>query len=356
MHQVEKILITEESTLRSAMLYIDRGAKGIVLVVDKSRHLIATLTDGDLRRAVLAGLSLELPVADLIQRFHTQGKPGPISLPVNSAKDSIVREMKARSIRQVPLVDEDGRVVDLAVLDELVEEPPGLVHAVVMAGGFGKRLMPLTAQIPKPLLRVGDRPLIDRLMEQLKQAGVSKVNVSTHYKAEQISTHLGDGEAFGIPVEYVAEEQPMGTAGGLSLISGEEPLLVINGDILTGLDFRSLLNFHFEHHAEMTVAVREYRFDVPYGVVETDGVNVTGVTEKPTLKFFVNAGIYLISSSARQLIPSGQKFDMPELIDKVVQRGGKVISFPVWEYWLDIGRHEDYQRAQEDVRRIEARQ
>lgn len=356
MFQVEKILITEESTLRSAMLCIDRGAKGIALVVNEDRHLIATLTDGDLRRAVLAGLSLDLPVADLIHRYRSQGKPSPVSLPVSSTNELIVREMKLRSIRQVPLVDNDGRVVDLAMLDELVDAPPGLVHAVVMAGGYGKRLMPLTAEIPKPLLRVGDRPLIDRLMEQLKQAGVSKVNISTHYKAEQISTHLGDGEAFGIPVDYVAEDQPMGTAGGLSLISGEEPLLVINGDILTGLDFRALLNFHFEHSADMTVAVREYGFDVPYGVVETDGVNVTGVTEKPTLKFFVNAGIYLVSTSARQLVPPGQKFDMPELIDKVVKKGGKVISFPVWEYWLDIGRHEDYQRAQEDVHQIGARQ
>jgi dTDP-glucose pyrophosphorylase len=352
MQQLDKILATEESSLRAAMVCIDRGAKGIALVVDEHRRLIATLTDGDLRRAVLAGLNLDLPVATLLEKIRSQGKQGPITLPINSTKEAIIGEMKARAIRQIPLVDEQGRVIELAVLDELVGEPTAPVHAVVMAGGYGKRMMPLTADTPKPMLRVGDRPLIERLVQQLKQAGVSRVNISTHYKAEQISAHLGNGEAFGIEVGYVSEDHPLGTAGGLSLISGDNPLLVINGDILTALDFRALLNFHFEHGAEMTVAVREYGFDVPYGVVETDGVKVTGITEKPRVKLFVNAGIYLVSSSARDLIPSGQSFDMPQLIDVLVKKGGKVISFPVWEYWLDIGRHEDYERAQKDVQQM----
>lgn len=352
MHLLEKILATEESSLRAAMVCVDRGAKGIALVVDEHRHLIATLTDGDLRRAVLAGLNLDLPIATLLEKIRSQGKHAPITLPINSTKDAIIGEMKTKAIRQIPLVDEQGRVIELAVLDELVEEPTAPVHAVVMAGGYGKRMMPLTADTPKPMLRVGDQPLIERLVQQLKQAGISKVDISTHYKAEQISAHLGNGDAFGIEVGYVSEDHPLGTAGGLSLISGDDPLLVINGDILTALDFRALLNFHFEHRAEMTVAVREYGFDVPYGVVETDGVNVTAITEKPTVKFFVNAGIYLVSSSARQLIPSGQPFDMPQLIDILVKSGGKIISFPVWEYWLDIGRHEDYERAQKDVQQM----
>jgi len=356
MQQLEKILTTEQSSLRTAMVCIDRGTKGIALVVDEQRRLIATLTDGDLRRAVLGGMNLDLPIATLLGKIRSQGKHGPITLPIDSAKKTIIAEMRARAIRQIPLVDEQGRVIELAVLDELVGEPHGPVHAVVMAGGYGKRMLPLTADTPKPMLRVGDRPLIERLVQQLKQAGISRINISTHYKAEQISAHLGNGEAFGIEVGYVSEDHPLGTAGGLSLISGDDPLLVINGDILTALDFRSLLNFHFEHGAEMTVAVREYLFDVPYGVVETDGVNVTAITEKPTVKLFVNAGIYLVSSAARNLIPSSQPFDMPQLIDILVKTSGKVISFPIWEYWLDIGRHEDYERAQKDVQQIQVAQ
>jgi dTDP-glucose pyrophosphorylase len=356
MELIEKILTSEKASLRTAMTCIDRGAKGIALVVDEQKRLVATLTDGDLRRAVLAGFGLDFPIATLLEKLRAQNKSNPITLPMGSARETIIKEMKAQAVRQIPLVDEQGRVIELAVLDALVGEPHVPVHAVVMAGGYGKRLMPLTANTPKPMLRVGEQPLIERLVQQLKQAGIARVNISTHYKEDQISAHFGNGDAFGIEVEYVSEEQPLGTAGGLSLVSGDDPMLVINGDILTALDFRALLNFHFEHSAEMTVAVREYGFDVPYGVVDTDGLHVTAVTEKPTVKFFVNAGIYLISPSARKLIPSGQHFDMPQLIDLLVKAGGKVISFPVWEYWLDIGRHEDYEQAQEDVRRMGGRQ
>ena len=331
---------------------IDRGAKGIALVVDDGRCLIATLTDGDLRRAVLAGVDLNLPVATFIEKLRSQGKIRPITLPVGSTREAIIGTMRTDSVRQIPLVDEQGRVCELAVLDELVGDPQPPVHAVVMAGGYGKRLMPLTADTPKPLLQIGDRPLIQRLVQQLKQAGISKVNISTHYKGDQISENLGNGEALGVDLVYVSESRPLGTAGGLSLVSGDDPLLVVNGDILTALDFRALFNFHFEHAAEMTVAVREYGFEVPYGVVETNGVDVTGITEKPAVKFFVNAGIYLISPSARRLIPPAQRFDRPEFIDLLMKNGRRVISFPVWEYWLDIGRPEDYKQAQEDAQRL----
>ncbi|HEY3974981.1 MAG TPA: nucleotidyltransferase family protein [Candidatus Sulfotelmatobacter sp.] len=349
MEFIEKICTTEKASLREVMACIDRGAKGIALVVDERKRLIATLTDGDLRRAVLAGIGLDFPVATLIAKRRTQDNRNPITLPQGSPKDAILSEMKARAVRQIPLVDGDGCVLELAVLDDLVAERHAPVHAVVMAGGLGARLMPLTADTPKPMLPVGEQPLIDRLVHQLKQAGIARINISTNYKGDQISAHFGKGEAFGIEVECVTEDQPLGTAGSLSLVSGNDPLLVINGDILTALDFRAFLDFHFEHAAAMTVAVREYGFDVPYGVVETDGLHVTAVTEKPTVKFFVNAGIYLISPSARALIPSGQHFDMPQLIDILVQSRSKVVSFPVWEYWLDIGRHEDYERAQHDV-------
>lgn len=352
MRLIEKILTNEQASLRSVMTCIDRGAKGIALVVDEQKRLVATLTDGDLRRAVLSGLGLDLSVANLIERLRSQNKCNPVTLPEGSTRETIIGEMKTRAVRQIPLVDEQGRVIELAVLDELVGAPHAPVHAVVMAGGYGKRLMPLTANTPKPMLRVGEQPLIERLVQQLKQAGIARVNISTHYKGDQISAHFGNGEAFGIEVEYVSEDRPLGTAGALSLVSGDDPLLVINGDILTGLDFRSLLDFHFEQAAEMTVAVREYGFDVPYGVVDTDGLHVTAVTEKPTIKFFVNAGIYLVSPSAREFVPSGQHFDMPQLIDTLVKAGASVISFPIWEYWLDIGRQADFEQAQQDVRRM----
>ncbi len=352
MIDLQKILLRETTTLRDALRGIDLGAKGIALVVDDQQRLITTLTDGDMRRAVLAGANLDNKVSDLLVTLRAQKKAAPVTLPVGSSREIILQAMRANSVRQIPLVNADGRVHDLAVLDDLATEPSTKLQAVVMAGGYGKRLLPLTADLPKPMLRVGDRPIIERVVEQLKQAGISRVNISTHYKAEQILSHFGNGADFGVAVEYVSEESPLGTAGALALVSGDEPLLVINGDILTSLDFRSLRDFHFEHNADMTVAVREYGFDVPYGVVDTNGVEVTAITEKPTVKFFVNAGIYLVSPTARDFIPAGQRFDMPQLIEKLVQDGRKVISFPVWEYWLDIGRQEDFERAQNDARAI----
>ncbi len=352
MADLRNILVRETVTLRDVMASIDRGAKGIALVVDGENRLLATLTDGDLRRAVLAGLGLDVGVSQLLDRLRSTGRLRPVTLPAGSSRETIISEMRTRVVRQIPLVDEQGGVTDLAVLDELVGEPHQPLHAVVMAGGYGKRLMPLTADTPKPMLRVGEQPLIERLVDQLKRAGIARVNISTHYQADKISEHFGKGKAFGVEVECVSEEQPLGTAGALALIQGNEPLLVINGDILTALDFRALRNFHFEHGADMTVAVREYGFDVPYGVVDTDGLHITGVTEKPSVKFFVNAGIYLVSPSAREFVPAGERFDMPQLIDKLVKAGRKVISFPVWEYWLDIGSQEDFERAQEDVQRM----
>ena len=224
MQLVDKILVTEQASLRDVMACIDRGAKGIALVVDEEKRLVATVTDGDLRRAVLGGVALDLPIGHLIQRLRSQNKPAPFTLPAGSTRDVVVAAMRAKAIRQIPLVDQQGRVNELMVLDELVADPHTAIHAVVMAGGYGKRLMPLTAETPKPMLRVGDRPVIERLVEQLKQAGIARVNISTHYKAEQISAHFGNGAAFGVEVEYVSEARPLGTAGALSLIPGNEPL------------------------------------------------------------------------------------------------------------------------------------
>lgn len=354
MQHLKRITVTEEALIRDVMSCIDRGAKGIAIVVDSQDHLIAALTDGDMRRAVLSGMSLDNPVKNLLSTLREQGKIHPVTLPAGTPYQEIVRVMAKHSVRQIPLLDESGRVVDLAVIDDLIASTDEPWRAVVMAGGYGTRLMPLTAETPKPMLKVGDEPLIERLVKQIKQAGITRVNISTHYQGDKIARHFGNGEAFGIEVEYVPEERPLGTAGALSMVQGNEPLLVINGDILTRLDFRALRNFHFEHNADMTVAVREYRFDVPYGVIEADGVAVTGVTEKPTVKFFVSAGIYLISSSARQFVPSGKYFDMPQLIQTLIAAGRTVIRFPIWEYWLDIGRQEDFERAQIDIENMGA--
>jgi len=212
-------------------------------------------------------------------------------------------------------------------------------------------LKPLTDDIPKPLLPVGDRPLLEIIVQQLREAGIQKLHLSTHHLENQITEHFGDGSDFSVEISYLKEDLPMGTAGALGLMEvSDQPLLVINGDILTNLDFRAMLDFHQDHQAVMTIAAKPFRVTVPYGVLETSGVSVTGVTEKPELDFFVNAGIYLLSPEAQRGIPTGHKFDMTDLIKQLIDDGRPVISFPVQEYWLDIGNAEAYQQAQADKR------
>jgi NDP-sugar pyrophosphorylase family protein len=199
------------------------------------------------------------------------------------------------------------------------------------------------------MLPVGDRPLLERIVHQLRDAGIRRINVTTHYRADAIARHFGDGSAFGVELRYVSEEQPLGTAGALGLVDSDDPILVMNGDILTSVDFRAMHRFHDEHEASLTVAVRPYEVSVPYGLVELDRDRVVGIHEKPVVKGFLNAGIYLIGPEARRLVAAGERLEMTQLIDRVVAAGQRVIGFPLREYWLDIGHPNDYEQALADA-------
>lgn len=340
------LLVQPTAALEECMRTIDKNGRGVALVVDAERRLLGTLTDGDLRRAVLARLDLSLPASTLLR-----DKAPSITQPVGTPDPAVLQLMRERRIRHLPLVDADGRVEALALLEELLpaDRP---AQAVVMAGGLGSRLMPLTRETPKPMLPVGDRPIMQRIIEQLRESGVRRVNVSAHYLPERISEHFGDGSAYGVDIEYVREDSPLGTAGAIGLLDDpRDPILVVNGDIVTRLDFRALLTFHREQRADLTVAVRKYKVQVPYGVVECEGARVLGIVEKPLIEHYVNAGIYVLEPSVRAHIPPGKRFDMPDLISALVARGGVVASFPVWEYWVDIGQLDDYERAKADAAR-----
>jgi dTDP-glucose pyrophosphorylase/CBS domain-containing protein len=343
------LVVSETCTIREVISCIDRNGKGIAIVLDGDNRLIATVTDGDIRRAILAGLDVDLPVRELLHR-RTNTPHGPITAPVGTADTTLLHMMAETTVRHIPLVDEDNRVVDVALLSELVKEYELPLRAVVMAGGFGTRLRPLTEDLPKPMLPLGSRPLLELIVEQLRDAGIRQLNVATHYKGEMISEHFKDGQDFGVDIRYVKENQPLGTVGALSLLEeSEEPLLVINGDILTRVDFRAMLNFHREHNADLTVAVRQYELRVPYGVVDTDGVAVRGILEKPVVKQFINAGIYLLNPAVRRMIPNDQPYDIPDLIQLLLKDGRHVVCFPIREYWLDIGEAEQYDQAKLDV-------
>lgn len=341
--RLKAAIIAPETSITEAMAQLDRAATGVLMVCDEDRHLLGLLTDGDFRRAILK----RTPFSEQCTTIATSN---PVVAPVSVSLSEALRLMNEYDIGQLPVVDAEGRVHRLILSQDIVPNRELALSAVVMAGGFGKRLLPLTETVPKPMLPVGGKPLLELTIAQLKRAGIKDVNVTTHYLPEAITDHFGTGETFGVHLNYVKEEHPLGTAGGIKLLKQfEGTMLVINGDILTGAPFAAMLDYHRAYHADLTVGVRKYEVQVPFGVIECDDVHVKGLEEKPSLSFFINAGTYLIEPSVRDFIPAGLRFDMTDLISKLIEAGRVVVSFPIMEYWLDMGRHEDYAKAQQDV-------
>lgn len=346
---LNKHCLPQDSDIRRCIQALNQGEKGIVLVVDQQGRLQGTVTDGDVRRGILAGLTLEAPVQKLLAAKAKSSYAQPVTAPLGSERGLLLRLMRQHSIRQVPLVDDRGRVADLVAMADLMPDSEAPVQAVIMAGGFGKRLRPMTQDLPKPMLPVGGRPLMEHIVEQLKDAGVRRVHVTTHYLPEKIQDHFGDGSQFGVDLSYLCEETPLGTAGSLGLMPPpQDTILVINGDILTRVDFSAMLAFHREQEALITVGVRKLDLAVPYGVVEGEGGFVTRLEEKPTLSLFVNAGVYLLEPQAFEYLHRGQPLDMTDLIQLGLAEGERVASFPIIEYWLDIGNPADYKKAQDE--------
>ena len=252
----------------------------------------------------------------------------------------------------IPLVDR-GKLVGLETQKSLNSMPVKKGNPVfIMAGGFGKRLRPLTNNCPKPMLKLDKRPMLEILLTRFVNLGFSNFYISTHYMPEVISDYFGDGSKWNVKIQYVYEKYPLGTGGALGLLPddvGDLPIILINGDILTTVDFVKILDFHEKNTAEATLCVRKYEYQVPYGVVSGDGLNVKSMEEKPTHEFFVNAGIYVVNREVKNLCERGEHMDMPRVLEKLVTNAKEVLMFPVHEYWLDIGRPDDYRRAQIDV-------
>ena len=331
--------------MREAIACLDSSRLGIVLIVSDDGMLRGTITDGDARRFVLAGSDLEKGVEAVLDGKKGTHFEHPIIGSAGGSRDDWWSLLKKYSVLHLPIVDSEGRVSGLVTRIEFEPaRPPG--SAVIMAGGFGTRLHPLTEETPKSMLPVGDRPLLEIMIEQLRNVGVGRVHLATHHQSEKISGHFGDGSEFGIDIAYVDEERPLGTAGALGLMEPPtETMLVVNGDILTDLDFRAFMAFHLEHAADLTVAVRQYDLKVPYGVVECDGAEVLSLSEKPVQKCFVNAGIYLLEPAVYEHINAAEPLDMTDLIQRLLNAKRPVASFPVREYWLDIGDHDQYEEA-----------
>lgn len=349
MRDISQLTVSVGSVIEEAMLAIDRGRHGIALLVDGGGRFVATITDGDIRRAILAGATPSSPI-ELTIKHHPPDQGPSVVATVGTPTSTLLALMQARLVKAVPVLDSQGRAVELALLEEALPTGIGIL-ALVMAGGYGMRLRPLTSDIPKPMLLVSGKPVLAHILEQLVQAGIRHVVISTHHKPEVITSYFGDGSDHGISIRYIHEENPTGTAGALRLMDKPvEPLLVINGDILTRVDLRAAVWFHRENRADMTVAVRMHGLQVPYGVVELDGSRITQLVEKPTVKSFVNAGIYILEPTVfSQIKRAGlERYDMTDLICELLLQNHFVAAFPIMESWIDIGLPSDYARAEEE--------
>jgi dTDP-glucose pyrophosphorylase len=345
MNAWQEVMLPQTATLGEVIARIDASASQIALIADLDGRLLGVMTDGDVRRAILRGLPLTTRAA-LIMSTH------PLTAPEGTSGRELLALMRRHVVHQLPLLNAEGQVVGLAHIDELIGARRKSNWVVLMAGGPGTRLRPLTESTPKPLLAVGGKPILESILEHLVAEGFREFYMSVHYKAEMIMDHFGNGNAWGASIQYLREESRLGTAGSLSLLPAapREALVVMNADLLTHASVSSLLEFHAVQKAAATMAVREYDFQVPYGVVRMEGERITSVEEKPVQKFYVNAGIYVLSPEALAHIPRGAYFDMPTLFDRLNAAGALTTAFPLREYWRDIGRPEDFDQANVQLR------
>jgi dTDP-glucose pyrophosphorylase len=339
------LVTSPRATLREALEAITKNGRQAVLVVEADGRLAGMVTDGDVRRALLRGVPLDGAVAEIMN-------PAPVTAGPGRGRAAAVELMLARGIRHLPIVDAGRRLVDVLFLEEQIASPPLPAPAVIMAGGEGRRLRPLTELTPKPLIAVGGKPLVEIMIERLRQSGVFDITIAVHHKSELIRERLGDGARLGVRIDYALEPKPLGTMGALTLLRDKlgAPFFVVNADILTKCDFRAMWEFHRQQeNAAMTVGVSIHQVDIPYGEFTLHDGRVTRVEEKPRKEFPVNAGIYLLDPSAIELIPEGEYFDATDMIRALVDRGRVVAAHLIREYWLDVGRLHDLEKANRDV-------
>ncbi len=338
--RLEQLTVRAQASIRQAMQMIDRGACEIVLVIDESGKLIGTVTDGDIRRALLRGSSLDDSIDGVMNHRFT-------SVHEKSTRSEVLDLMRARTIEQIPIVDGQGRLTGLHLLREMLGRELKPNWAVIMAGGRGERLRPLTDSIPKPMICVAGRPILERIVLHLVGYGIQRIFLSVHYKREVIERHFGDGTGFGCRIDYLRENAPLGTGGALGLLP-EHPsdsILVLNGDLLTQCNIDQLLRQHRNDSNKLTLGIHEHGYSIPFGVVDLDGTRVLGIREKPSVSWLVNAGIYVVSPDLLYRIPCGVEYPLPALIEDCLEKHERVGGCIIDSDWIDVGLPMELRRA-----------
>ncbi|MBA4283787.1 MAG: hypothetical protein C0432_05795 [Candidatus Puniceispirillum sp.] len=345
--RMDEFVASTSITVREAMLRIEKNKKGLLFLLGPDGKLLGSASDGDIRRGILNGTQLEDPIANLMNThpFHI------------SAEEQIAVDLKffeEKGFKMIPVCDSDGKVLYLLSADPEKSFPPIENPVVLMVGGRGIRLEPLTQNIPKPLLKVGNKPILQTILERLHLFGFRNIFLCTNYLSDHIEEFCGDGSAFGLNIRYFKEEKKLGTIGAVKYLEEhlKLPFLVMNGDLLTSLNYKSVLDFHIENQAELTIGSASYKTNVPYGVIQTEGHQVISILEKPTYSFRISGGIYALSPVVLELIPKGNFFDITDLMDSLLKDKRPVVAFPIEEYWLDIGQHQDYEKANLDYKNL----
>jgi dTDP-glucose pyrophosphorylase len=336
-------IVRADATIADGMRSLDDSMSQIVLVVDGGDRLLGTATDGDIRRALLSGRSLEAPLAPHINQDC-------FTVPEAAARADVLELMQARQIAQVPVIDSERRVVGLHLLHEIVTTIERPNWAVVMAGGKGTRLGAVTEAVPKPMLRVAGRPILERIVHQLVGSGIRRIYLSVNYMAEVIEQHFRDGHRFGCQIEYLREEKPLGTGGSLALLPGgdkrpADSIVVMNGDLVTQANIGRIIDYHERGDHSLTMAVRKYLHQIPYGCVEVDGEDLVGFVEKPTATQLVNAGIYVMNPGCLDLLAGAEPTSMPDLVRRIQASGETARVFEIDDDWIDVGRHDQLEQA-----------
>lgn len=345
--RVRKILVGPLTSIWETMEVINRSGLEFALVVDKKYHLMGVVTDGDLRRAILKKMDMGLPIQGIMTR-------SPITVMQGTSRAEMIELAKKTLVKHFPVVDYRNKIVDIILIRDLFEKETIENPVVIMAGGLGTRLRPLTTEVPKPMLKVGDRPILETILRQFKDYGFSNFLVSVNYKADIIIDYFQDGRHLGVNIQYIREDEPLGTAGALGKVRDKitRPMILMNGDIMTRIDFCQLLDFHMEQKNEFTIASRPYEYTVPYGVLQIDRGLVYKLEEKPTQEYVISGGIYVINPELVDIIPDNTRYDITDLIQYCIKKGIRVGNYPIREYWMDIGQMQDYYSVNEDFNTI----
>lgn len=340
------VVLNTDASVRDAMRTIDKAALRIAVVCDESYHLLGTITDGDIRRGLLADCDMRDSVTRVMNRK-------PLTSKQTDTHQQRLKLMDQHDLLAIPIIDDVNHLVGLETLHQAMQLKKRDNPVFIMAGGFGTRLRPLTDHCPKPMLHVGEKPMLEHLIEQFIAFGFHDFYISTHYMPEQIRDHFGAGERWGVSIQYVHEEEPLGTGGALGLLPKtlpKLPLIMMNGDVLTKVDFTKLLERHEQQGFDATMCVRELEHQISFGVVESENNLITAMIEKPVYRYRINTGIYVLSPECVAAVGIDSKIDLPTLLEQRIEQQKKVGIYASYDYWLDIGRMADYHKAQQDIK------